>query len=267
MLRQGNTVVDRNVYWLSTQPDVIDWNSTEGNPQANNGDPLSQYADLTGLQTLPSEAVQVAAATKRASGGDLTTTVTVTNPSSNSAVAFFLRADVRKGNPDGTAKAGDNQVLPITWSDNDITLWPGESQTLTATYHSSLLGGATPVVSVAGWNVPNQVAVAAQSHAAQSAVAAAARAHAPCSISGSPMELPATREAPKPGHGAAPGSAIAPAKAGVTARACGSATPRRPRTPAVAARPGRSRRWPVRPARRRRPASLRATTPIPTRSR
>ncbi|HET7015387.1 MAG TPA: hypothetical protein VFI65_15830, partial [Streptosporangiaceae bacterium] len=110
VLRQGGTVVDRNVYWLSTQQDVIDWNSTEGNPQANNGDPLSQYADLTGLQTLPSEPVQVAAATKRASGGDLTTTVTITNPSSNPAVAFFLRAEVRKGNPDGTARSGDNQV-------------------------------------------------------------------------------------------------------------------------------------------------------------
>ena len=63
ILRQHGTVVDRNVYWLSTQQDVLDWNSTEGNPQANNGSPLTQYADMTALQKLPSEPVQVTADT------------------------------------------------------------------------------------------------------------------------------------------------------------------------------------------------------------
>src|SRR5205807_271245 len=65
----------------------------------------------------------------------------------SAAVAFFLRADVRRG-----GAGGDDQVLPITWSDDDVTLWPGQSQTLTATYATSALGGAAPVVSVAGWN-------------------------------------------------------------------------------------------------------------------
>ena len=127
ILRQGGKVVDRNVYWQSTQPDVIDWNATEGNPQANNGAPLSQYADLTALQSLPSEPVQVAASTTAGTGGSDVTSVTITNPASNPAVAFFVRADVRRGTVGGTALPGDNQVLPITWSDNDITLWPGES--------------------------------------------------------------------------------------------------------------------------------------------
>jgi exo-1,4-beta-D-glucosaminidase len=49
--------------------------------------------------------------------------------------------------------AGDNEVLPILWSDNDITLWPGESQTLHASYRSADLHGGAPVVSVGGWNV------------------------------------------------------------------------------------------------------------------
>jgi len=38
--------------------------------------------------------------------------------------------------------------------DNDIALFPGESQTLTVTWNSADLRGATPVVSVSGWNVP-----------------------------------------------------------------------------------------------------------------
>ena len=111
-ISQHGSVVDRNVYWLSTQQDVIDWDSTEGNPQADNGDPLSQYADLTALQQLPSEPVQVAAATQPAGGGKVTTSVTITNPASNKAVAFFLRADVRRGSASGSVASGDNQVLP-----------------------------------------------------------------------------------------------------------------------------------------------------------
>jgi exo-1,4-beta-D-glucosaminidase len=50
--------------------------------------------------------------------------------------------------------AGDNEVLPVFWSSNDVTLWPGESQTLTASYRRSALHGAVPVISVSGWNVP-----------------------------------------------------------------------------------------------------------------
>ena len=68
-------------------------------------------------------------------------------------MAFFLRADVRRGSATGVPAAGDNQVLPITWSDNDVTLWPGESETLRASYRGSDLGGAARVVSVSGWNV------------------------------------------------------------------------------------------------------------------
>ena len=79
--------------------------------------------------------------------------MTITNTSSKPTVAFFLRADVRRGSRSGAPARGDNQVLPIMWSDNDVTLWPGESETLHATYRGSALAGASPVVSVSGWNV------------------------------------------------------------------------------------------------------------------
>jgi len=206
ILSQHGAVVDRNVYWLSTQQDVIDWTSTEGNPQANNGDPLTQYADMTALQNLPSESVGVAAATAPGQDGHLVTTVTITNPSSNSAVAFFLRADVRRGSADGTAQPGDNQILPLTWSDNDITLWPGESETLTATYRASLLDGTTPVVSVYGWNVPALAVAAAQTHAAHAAVSAADRAPR-IQHFGTANGVPGVAGSASPGSGTAPWTA------------------------------------------------------------
>ena len=156
LLRQHGKVVDRNVYWLSTQQDVIDWTTTEGNPQADNGSPLTQYANMTALQSLPSEPVNVVAATApstTAAHREFTTYVTITNPKSNPAVAFLLRADVRRGTASGAELPGDNEVLPVTYTDNDVTLWPGQSQTIEATYSATDLDGAAPVVSVFGWNV------------------------------------------------------------------------------------------------------------------
>jgi exo-1,4-beta-D-glucosaminidase len=202
ILRQHGTVVDRNVYWLSTQQDVINWTTTEGNPQADNGAPLSQYADMTALQSLPSESVSVAASTTAGSDGSDVTSVTITNPSSDKAVAFFLRADVRRGTASGTAQSGDNEVLPTTWSDNDITLWPGQSETLSATYKASLLRGASPVVSVYGWNVPNAVFAAPASSAAASAMRAAQEA-AGVQHFGLADGAPLAKGSARPGAGAA----------------------------------------------------------------
>jgi exo-1,4-beta-D-glucosaminidase len=44
-------------------------------------------------------------------------------------------------------------VLPVQWSDNAISLWPGESKTPTSTYRTSDLHGSAVKVRVSGWNV------------------------------------------------------------------------------------------------------------------
>ncbi|HEY1517607.1 MAG TPA: hypothetical protein VGF91_14395 [Solirubrobacteraceae bacterium] len=153
LLTRHGRVIDRNVYWLSTQQDLVNWDATIGNPQAT----MTQFANLTQLQSLGGATVRVTADTQPSSGGagggDTETDVTITNVSKKPTVAFFLRADVRRGSPRGTPAPGDNEVLPIMWSDNDVTLWPGESETLRATYRRSALAGASAVVSVSGWNV------------------------------------------------------------------------------------------------------------------
>ncbi|HET6316894.1 MAG TPA: beta-mannosidase, partial [Chloroflexota bacterium] len=153
VLQQSGTIVDRNVYWLSTQQDVTNWSQTLGQPQAT----LSQYANLQALKTLPQARIAATATTTRQAGpngADLATTVTITNNSPGPTVGFFLRVDVRRGTAAGTELAGDNELQSAIWNDNDITVWPGESETLTATYRSTDLQGATPVISVSGWNMP-----------------------------------------------------------------------------------------------------------------
>jgi hypothetical protein len=151
--------IDRNVYWLSTQRDIVNWKATIGNPQAT----MRQYANLRKLNTLPPARVSVRASTARRpgrAGADLATTVTITNTSPARTVAFFLRADVRRGTargtglPGGKMLRGGNELESSVWAGNDITLWPGESQTLTVTYRAAGLRGTTPAISVSGWNVP-----------------------------------------------------------------------------------------------------------------
>jgi exo-1,4-beta-D-glucosaminidase len=80
--------------------------------------------------------------------------VTIQNTSSSSTVAFFIRADIRRGTAAGVPDPGDNEVLPTFWTDDDVTLWPGESETLHASYRAADLHGRSPVVSVFAWNVP-----------------------------------------------------------------------------------------------------------------
>jgi exo-1,4-beta-D-glucosaminidase len=129
----GRTV-SRNVYWLSTKPDVLAWDKSEWYYT-----PLSEYADLTGLQQLPR--AEVVGRARFESGR---ARVTLENPSK--ALAFLVHLAVRKG-------PGGEEVLPVLWDDNYVTLLPGERRELEAVYAAKDLAGATPVVTVDGWNV------------------------------------------------------------------------------------------------------------------
>jgi exo-1,4-beta-D-glucosaminidase len=143
LLRDRRQLLDRNVYWLSTQHDVVDWSKTIGQPEAT----MTRYASLRQLHELRRARIAVHARTQvlRADhGADRSTDVTITNTSHTHAVAFFVRADITGG-----AAAGH----PVLWSGNDVTLWPGESQTLQATYRAAGHAGAGATVSVSGFNV------------------------------------------------------------------------------------------------------------------
>jgi exo-1,4-beta-D-glucosaminidase len=140
------TSISRNVYWLSTQADKLDF------PRSNwYLTPVTQYADLTPLASLPAAKSEVRATLRHLGTEDLAT-VTLTVPPSARTVALFQHVSIRR-------TAGGEAVVPILWSDNDVTLWPGESLTLTAHFAASTT--QAPVVEVSGWNVPtHSVAVA-----------------------------------------------------------------------------------------------------------
>jgi len=48
---------------------------------------------------------------------------------------------------------GGEEILPVLWQDNYISLLPGEKREITATYRAPELGTTPPYVEVKGWNV------------------------------------------------------------------------------------------------------------------
>lgn len=133
--------VSRNVYWLSTEPDVLDYAHTDWYHT-----PTTAYADLKGLSAMPKAPVTATATTATGGDGTSTTTVRLTNTGTGKAPALLTDVHV--------VNAKDAPVLPVRWSDNQVTLWPGESTTLTATYRTTDLHGSTPRLRVSGWNTP-----------------------------------------------------------------------------------------------------------------
>jgi len=129
-------LVGSNLYWLSTSPEKIDWEKSNSYTT-----PTASYADFTALSQLAKVKLKVTDRTERR-GADAITHVTVENP--GKSLAFFVRMKVKK--------AGE-EILPVLWQDNYISLLPGEKREVTATYRASELVAAKPTVEVSGWNV------------------------------------------------------------------------------------------------------------------
>ncbi len=99
--------------------------------------------DLTALDTLPEVSLD-AKIVRHDADGKCLLDVTLTNPTKN--IALMAHLQLRK---DGTTE----RVLPVHYSDNYISLLPGESRTVTIEAASKDLGGAKPLVMLDGWNV------------------------------------------------------------------------------------------------------------------
>ncbi len=131
-------LVGSNFYWLSTKNETIDW--AKSNWYVT---PTESYADYTALAQLPKVKLNVSSRTESKRNQSVMR-VTVENPSKS--VAFFVRLKVDKGK-------GGEEILPVVWQDNYVSLLPGEKREITAMYRIADLGGAKPEVEVQGWNV------------------------------------------------------------------------------------------------------------------
>ncbi|KAL7628727.1 hypothetical protein AAE478_000242 [Parahypoxylon ruwenzoriense] len=125
--------LSRNVYWLTTTVDTLDWDNSDWFYT-----PVTQYANFTALNSLEAANVSVTlAASPEREGAAAGLGVTIENHSSVPAV--FIRLNLVDG--DG------EDVLPVIWSDNYVTLWPNEKIEL------QVEGEGAAAVQVSGKNI------------------------------------------------------------------------------------------------------------------
>ena len=129
--------VSTNFYWLPTTPDDLDWE------KSNYFTTPAKYADMTGLATLPAANVEWNSQIERRSDEQI---VRVTMHNVGKSIAFLVHTELKHGQ-------GSDDIAPVLWDDNYISLLPGESRTLSAVVKLRDLGGVAPVIRVDGWNV------------------------------------------------------------------------------------------------------------------
>ncbi len=136
LMDAAGKVLSENVYWQSQQRDDV------GDPSNDAAFALKQtsWADMTALNWMPRTPLDVRAQRSAENGGDAVT-IALTNTSKQ--VAFFERAEV-------TATRDGDEILPVEYSDNYVTVFPGETVQVRALVPTS---GATPQwVRVNGYN-------------------------------------------------------------------------------------------------------------------
>jgi len=108
---KGKTL-SRNIYWLAPEIDVLDWEQSDWYFT-----PVTKYADFTALNKLEPADITIDAVVD----GD---GVFVTVENHAMVPAFFIKFDL--------VDEHGRDVLPLTWDENYVTLWPKEKLTLRA---------------------------------------------------------------------------------------------------------------------------------------
>lgn len=133
---------DYNSYWLSTIPDIPDWNKTTFHYT-----PLSSFGDLTALQNLDTVVLNYSYTVRKGAYED-TAVVSVNNPTS--VIAFAVRLRLLKN-------SDKEEIQPVLWSDNYFVLYPHERRKIIARYNAEDAGSGTPELIIEGWNVKQGV--------------------------------------------------------------------------------------------------------------
>ncbi|MBN2175474.1 MAG: hypothetical protein JW731_15195 [Bacteroidales bacterium] len=132
--KHGKLIIENN-YWKSQKDDDV-------GPRKNDYYTSLQqekWADMIALNTMPAANVEIKAQKKKA-GNESYITISLHNPTAH--IAFFERATI-------CAEKDGNEILPIQYDDNYVTIFPGETTEIQAT----LWKGAEPAwVKLEGYN-------------------------------------------------------------------------------------------------------------------
>jgi exo-1,4-beta-D-glucosaminidase len=127
-----------NWYWLSKKDDELNWNGSTWYYT-----PQSAFADFSSLQNMPATTIDVSSSSIKKENE---TSHVITIKNTGKTVAFFVHIRCLQH------KDGDD-ILPVIFSDNYISLAPGESRTIECTYENKYADNAMPFILVSGWNI------------------------------------------------------------------------------------------------------------------
>ena len=134
--KKGN-IVSKNEYVIAEVMDKHDWNKYRWWRTQ-----IESYADFSALDELAPAEVAVSVSKENTEHGEMPC-VTLENKSD--VVAFFVRMDIKYRN---------GEIFPALWSDNLVTLQPGE--TLTVNTGAMIIDGIDAELVISGWNVNEQ---------------------------------------------------------------------------------------------------------------
>ncbi|KAF9737473.1 hypothetical protein PMIN04_009181 [Paraphaeosphaeria minitans] len=153
VLRGNNTVLSRNVYHLTPEPDTLDFDNSTWYYT-----PVTKYADYRALNALSQVDLSVKTLVTKFISSKITVKVILQNRSQLPAV--FVRLNlVDFSDSWNTSEDGYVDVVPVKWSDNYVTLWPEETLELEVDFlHGDGRGRRAARIEIEGWNVRTQTA-------------------------------------------------------------------------------------------------------------
>lgn len=137
-------ILSRNVYWVAPTVDKLDWDSSTWFYT-----PVTKFASYKSLATIKPAQLNGTAGKATVIDGKVKVDVTLENKAA--VAAYFVRLELRDG------KGED--VLPVLWSDNYVTLWPGEKVVLSVSWEAGKAGSGEGKVDLSGINVKGTKAV------------------------------------------------------------------------------------------------------------
>jgi len=138
MFDPAGKLVSDNFYWLSAKEDTLDWAHRQDTVYT----PQAEFADLMGLESLAPAKISVVAA---AVPGDKSGTIIVKIANRGNGVAFLVHTRL--------VDAREQDITPVFWNDNYVTLLPGESIVLSARSDRTKANREGLAIAVDGWNL------------------------------------------------------------------------------------------------------------------
>lgn len=116
--------ISSNFYWLSSKGD--------------------ENADFTALNKLQEVALNCSVSSVKQENGKYIAVIDIENPSAS--LAFSVNPKIVKND-------SKDLVLPVFWEDNYFSLLPKEKRSVRVEFAAENLAGATPILTIAGWNI------------------------------------------------------------------------------------------------------------------